>query len=57
MLNIDQDRMQQVIQQAFDSATGNRRWEKAIVRAKQQLESNPYMHFDGEGLLVLSESG
>lgn len=57
MMNIDQDRMQQVIQQAFDRVSGNRRWEKAIVRAKQQLESNPYMHFDGEGLLVLGESG
>jgi len=57
MMNIDQDRMQQVIQQAFDHVAGNRRWENAIVRAKQQLESNPYMHFDGVGLLVLSESG
>jgi hypothetical protein len=57
MLNIDEDRMQQVIQQAFDSVAGNRRWESAIVRAKQQIETNPYMHFDGAGLLVLSESG
>jgi hypothetical protein len=57
MLNIDEDRMQQVIQQAFDRVAGNRRWESAIVRAKQQLETNPYMHFDGRGLLVLSESG
>lgn len=57
MMNIDQDRMQQVIQQAFDRVAGNRRWEKAIVIAKQQLESNHYMHFDGNALLVLSESG
>jgi SWIM zinc finger len=57
MMNIDQDRMWQVIQQAFDRAAGNRRWENAIVRAKQQLESNPFMHFDGHSLLVLSESG
>lgn len=56
-MNIDQDRMQQVVQSAFDRVAGNRRWEKAIVRAKQQLESNPYMHFDGDALLVLSESG
>ncbi len=57
MMNIDQDRMQQVVQEAFDRVAGNRRWENAIVRAKQQLESNPYMHFDGGALLVLSESG
>lgn len=56
-MNIDQDRMKNVVQQAFDSVAGNRRWENAIVRAKQQLESNPYMHFDGDALLVLSESG
>ena len=57
MMNINADKMQQVIQQAFDRVGGNRRWENAIVRAKQQLESNPYMHFDGDALLVLSESG
>lgn len=57
MMNIDLDRMQQVVQEAFDRVSGNRRWENAIVRAKQQLESNPYMHFDGGALLVLSESG
>jgi hypothetical protein len=57
MMNIDQDRMQQVIQQAFDRVAGNRRWETAIVRAKQQIESNPYMYFDGDALLMLSESG
>ncbi len=56
-MNINQDRMQLVIQQAFDRVVGNRRWENAIVKAKQQLESNPYMHFDGGSLLVLSESG
>lgn len=57
MMNINADKMQQVIQQAFDLVAGNRRWEKAIVRAKQEIESNPYMHFDGDTLLVLSESG
>jgi hypothetical protein len=57
MMNLDQDRMQQVVQQAFDRVAGDRRWEHAIVKAKQQFESNPYMHFDGDALLVLSESG
>jgi ABC-type transporter MlaC component len=57
MMNIDQDRMQQVAQEAFNRVPGNRRWEMAIARAKAQLELNPYMHFDGDALLVLSESG
>lgn len=57
MLNLDQDKMQQVTQQAFDRVSGNRRWEVAIAKAKQQLESNPFMHFNGESLLILSPSG
>jgi len=57
MLNLDQEKLEQVTQEAFDKATGQRRWETAIVRAKQQLESNPYMSFDGHALLVLSPSG
>lgn len=57
MVSIDQNRMQQVIQEAFDKVSGSRRWQTAIAKAKQQIEENPYMHFDGAGLLVLSESG
>lgn len=57
MLNLDQDRMQQVTQDAFNRVSGNRRWETAIAKAKAELESNPYMHFDGQSLLILSPSG
>lgn len=57
MMDIDQDRMRQVAQDAFDKVSGNRRWETAIAKAKAQLETNPYMHFDGQSLLILSPSG
>ena len=57
MLSLDQDRLQRVAQEAFDKVSGNRRWETAIAKAKQQLEENPYMHFDGQALLILSPSG
>lgn len=57
MLNIDQSRMQQVIQEAFDKVSGSRKWETAIAKAKQQIEENPYLHFDGRALLILSPSG
>jgi hypothetical protein len=57
MISIDQDRMQQVAQEAFNKISANRRWELAIAKAQAQLESNPYMHFDGESLLILSPSG
>src|SRR5437763_14587214 len=36
-MNIDQNRMQQVIQEAFDKVPNSRRWQTAIVKAKQQL--------------------
>jgi SWIM zinc finger len=54
MINLDQDRMQQVAQEALNKVSGNRRWETAIAKAKAQLESNPYIHFDGQSLLILS---
>lgn len=57
MMSIDQDQMQQVAQEAFNKASGNRKWEVVIAKAKQQLESNPFMHFDGRALLILSPSG
>jgi hypothetical protein len=49
--------MQQVVQAAFGKVSGSRRWQAAIVKAKQQIEENPYLHFDGHALLILSPSG
>lgn len=56
MMNLNADRLAAVVQAAFDRAQGSCRWEHAIVKAKQQLESNPFIHFDGSALLVLSDS-
>lgn len=56
MMNIDQDKMQRIAQEAFDKVSGNRRWETAIAKAQAQLEENPYMYFDGNSLLILSSS-
>lgn len=52
----DQSQMEQVIQEAVEKAVGNLRWQRAIARAKVELESNPYIHFDGQALLILSPS-
>jgi hypothetical protein len=57
MQDLDQDRIQEVAEEAFDRVSSNRRWEMAIAKAKAQLVSNPYMHFDGQSLLILSPSG
>jgi hypothetical protein len=56
MLDINSDKLQEVIQGAFDKATGSRRWQTGIVKAKQQIESNPYLHMGGDALLILSPS-
>lgn len=56
MMNIEQSRMQAVIQEAFDKVGGSLCWQTAIAKAKQQIEENPYMHFDGSALLILSPS-
>lgn len=56
-MHIEETKMHNVIQEAFDRVSGNRRWETAIAKAKAELESNPYMHFDGQSLLILSPSG
>ena len=56
MQNLDTTKLQQVAQEAFDKVSGHRRWETAIAKAKVQLEENPFMHFDGEALLILSPS-
>ncbi len=55
MININRDRMQQVAQEAFDK-TNSLRWQTAIAKAKRQIEENPFMHFDGDALLILSDS-
>lgn len=56
MQNIDQNRMSEVIQEAFDKVSNNRRWQSAIAKAKGEIENNPFMHFDGDALLILSPS-
>lgn len=56
MTNIDQDTLNEVAQEAFNK-TSNLRWQTAIAKAKRQIEENPYLHFDGDALLILSESG
>jgi len=55
-MNFNQETMQQVIQEAFDKVSGSRRWQTAIARAKREIEENPFMHYDGHALLILSSS-
>lgn len=53
---IDTERMGRVVRAAFDKAVRDLRWQMAITRAARELELNPYMHWNGSQLLVLSPS-
>lgn len=60
MLNLEPGRLEQVVQAAFDATLGHRdamRWQAAIVRARQILDANPFLHIADDGaLLMLSDS-
>lgn len=46
-----------IVEAAKAKVTNNARWTVAIERAYLHLLENPYIHFDGDGLLILSDSG
>ncbi len=56
MQNINAERMNEVIAAAFNQ-TDSLRWQVAITKAGAEIEENPYMHYDGHALLILSPSG
>jgi hypothetical protein len=59
-MQLEANKLDEVIQRAFDAAgqsrSNARRWQIAIARAKQELENNPFIHFDGTALIILSPS-
>ena len=61
MMQLEQTKLDEVVQQAFDDAEAKggkaaRRWTTAIAKAKGQLEANPFLHYEGDSLLILSDS-
>lgn len=56
MMNISQERMQQVVETALETVKGNKRWTNAIVRAAVEFEVNPFMHWTGHALVIWSKS-
>lgn len=57
MLNMNETKLQQIAQAAFDKVGGNRRWQNAVARALQILRDNPYWHLLADGtFLLLSDS-
>lgn len=60
MIPVQPQRLEEVTQAAFNATANHkdaRRWQQAIVRARQIIESNPYVELTPAGLLLLSDSG
>lgn len=58
MLNINENKLAEIVGAALASVGGSKRWTNAIMRAEELLTGgNPYIHFTGDALVMLSESG
>lgn len=57
MISVNETKLAAVVESAIASVSGNKRWSNAIRKAAAEIETNPYMHFTGHSLLMLSESG
>jgi hypothetical protein len=58
MIELIETKLSAIVGVALGKVKDNSRWTNAILRGEKLLTAgNPYLHFDGERLLVLSESG
>lgn len=58
MMNVNETKLAAIVEIALANVAGNKRWSNAITKAAAMLtSSNPYIHFTGNSLLMLSESG
>lgn len=55
-MQINDQQLQKIVDEALDKCGTNRRWINAVRRAERELLENPYIHFDGQTLLILSPS-
>ncbi len=57
MTNFNETKLAEVVEAAKAKVAGNKRWTNAVTNAATLLASgNPYIHFTGHSLLVLSDS-
>ncbi len=58
MTNLNETKLAGVVDAALSTVKGDSRWTNAILKAEEILTSgNPYIHFTGHSLLMLSDSG
>jgi hypothetical protein len=56
--NLNETKLEAVVVAALVTVKGDTRWTNAIIKAEEILTSgNPYIHFTGDSLLMLSDSG
>lgn len=56
MLELNQESFGAIVEAALIKAGDSRRWRNAIIRAAIEAQVNPFVHHDGNSLLVLSPS-
>lgn len=56
MVNINPEIFEQVVVEALAKVKGDRRWTRAIHRAIEMLDGNPYVEFRNDELLVMSDT-
>jgi hypothetical protein len=60
MINVTTDKLETATLDAFDRATASpkdaRRWQNAIARAWKEFQTNPYLDWQDDALLILSPS-
>lgn len=54
---LNEDKLDAVVETALVKASGSRAWTKAILRATEELQANPYISFKDGSTLILSPSG
>lgn len=53
---LNEARLSAVVTEAFEKTSNNRRWQTAVVCAKVELETNPFIAWNGKALIILSPS-
>lgn len=56
-MQINTVKLSKVVEEAKAKAASSPRWLAAIEKAAEQLRENPYIAAEGDGLLILSDSG
>ncbi|MBA3715993.1 MAG: hypothetical protein H0W76_26685 [Pyrinomonadaceae bacterium] len=57
METINEQKFALVVEQAMTKTRDSKRWQNAIRRAAEMIQTNPFTHWTGSALLIWSDSG